>query len=325
MAGLRGRALIAYLLVCLVWGSTYLFIRIGVADLPPFLFAGVRFLVAGLLLGGAMLALGDKLPWNSRDWTTLAITGVLFLMGANATVVWAEQTVPSGPASVYVAAVLLWTAFFDSIVPGGKTRFTWRLALGLLLGFAGICLLAGVRPGELLRDDLAGPIALIFASASWASGSVLWKRRPTGTSPYVSAAVQMTIGGGLIVLLGLALGEGPRWHLTPKGAGALIYLILIGSIVGYTAFGYALRHASATVIGTYAYVNPVVAVILGWLVLDEQVTARMLIAMAMILGAVLWIQLSVGPQKVAVGNTGERKVDITGESPAEPRRKVAGA
>ena len=323
MAGLRGRALIAYLLVCLVWGSTYLFIRIGVADLPPFLFAGARFLIAGLLLGGTMLVMGDRLPTSRRDWTTLAITGVLFLMGANAIVVWAEQTVPSGPASVYVAAVLLWTAFFDSLVPGGKTRFTWQLALGLLLGFAGICLLAGVRPGELIHDDMAGPLALLFASASWAAGSVFWKRRPTSSSPYVSASVQMVIGGGLIVLLGLALGEGPQWQFTAKSFGALVYLILIGSIVGYTAFGYALKYASATVVGTYAYVNPVVAVILGWLVLHEQVSGRMLAAMAMILGAVVWIQLTSGLQKPAA-STGEHAVTITGETPAS-RRRVAGA
>lgn len=325
MAGLRGRALIAYFLVCLVWGSTYLFIRIGVADLPPFLFAGARFLIAGLLLGGTMLVMGDKLPTSRRDWTTLAITGVLFLMGANAIVVWAEQTVPSGPASVYVAAVLLWTAFFDSLVPGGKTRFTWQLALGLLLGFAGICLLADVRPGELIREDMAGPVALLFASASWAAGSVLWKRRPTSTSPYVSASVQMVIGGGLVVLLGLALGEAPQWQFTPKSFGALVYLILIGSIVGYTAFGYALKYASATVVGTYAYVNPVVAVILGWLVLHEQVTGRMLAAMAMILGAVVWIQLTSGRQKVAASPTGEHAVTITGETPAGSRQRVADA
>jgi drug/metabolite transporter (DMT)-like permease len=221
--------------------------------------------------------------------------------------------------------VLLWTAFFDSLVPGGKTRFTWQLAVGLLLGFVGICLLAGVRPGELLPDDMAGPVALLFASASWAAGSVLWKRRPTSTSPYVSASVQMVIGGGLIVLLGLALGEAPQWQFTPRSFGALVYLILIGSIVGYTAFGYALKYASATVVGTYAYVNPVVAVVLGWLVLHEQVTTRMLAAMAMILGAVVWIQLTSGARKVAAAGTGEHAVMITGENPTGSRRGVAGA
>jgi hypothetical protein len=122
MAGLRGRALIAYLLVCVVWGSTYLAIRIGVADLPPFLFAGARFFTAGILLGGAVLATGGQLPRTAREWKILAIGGTFLLVGGNAIVVWAEQTMPSGLASVYVAAGPLWTALFDSLVPGGKTR-----------------------------------------------------------------------------------------------------------------------------------------------------------------------------------------------------------
>jgi drug/metabolite transporter (DMT)-like permease len=292
MAGLRGRALIAYLLVCVVWGSTYLAIRIGVADLPPFLFAGVRFLIAGVLLGGAVLATGGELPRTAREWKTLAVVGSFLLIGGNAILVWAEQTMPSGLASVYVAAGPLWTALFDSLVPGGKTRLTWRMGLGLLVGFLGICLLAGVTPGQLLSTEMRVPIALTLGSASWAMGSVYSKRHPTSTSPYSAAAVQMTIAGALLVILGFALGEAPAWHLNATGLGSLTYLILIGSLVGYTAFGYALRHASATVVGTFAYVNPVVAVLLGWLVLHEEVTARTLVAMAVILGAVLWIQLS---------------------------------
>lgn len=292
MAGLRGRALIAYLIVCVVWGSTYLGIRIGVEHLPPFLFAGTRFLLAGLLLGAAALATGGELPHTARDWKTLAVVGIFLLVGGNAIVVWAEQTVASGLASVYVAAGPLWTAFFDSIVPGGKSRLTWKMGLGLLGGFLGILLLAGVTPGQLLSEQMHGPIALTLASASWAMGSVYSKRHPTSTSPYVAAAVQMTVGGALLIPLGFALGEAHAWHLTPSGLGALIYLIVFGSIVGYTAFGYALRNASATVVGTFAYVNPVVAVLLGWLVLHEAVTARMLAAMALILGSVLWIQLS---------------------------------
>lgn len=299
MAGLRGKALIAYLLVCTVWGSTYLAIRIGVGHLPPFLFAGVRFLVAGLLLGGLAMLAGVRFPTRARDWVTLAITGVFLLMGGNAVVVWSEQYVASGMASVFVAAMPLWMAFFDALVPGGKTPLTWRLGAGLALGFLGSALLAGVTTHELLTADLRGPIALTLASASWAMGTVYWKRHPTQVSPYAAAAVQMTIGGGLLTVLGVTLGEGPAWHLQGAGLGALAYLVVFGSIVGYTAYGYALEHASATIVGTYAYVNPVVAVLLGWLVLHEPVTARMLLAMGLILGAVLWIQLAsqapVGP------------------------------
>jgi drug/metabolite transporter (DMT)-like permease len=292
MAGLRGRALIAYLLVCVVWGSTYLAIRIGVADLPPFLFAGARFFAAGILLGGAVLATGGQLPRSAREWKVLAIGGTFLLVGGNAIVVWAEQTMPSGLASVYVAAGPLWTALFDALVPGGKTRLTWKMGIGLLAGFLGICLLSGVTPGQLFSTEMRGPIALTLAASSWAMGSVYTKRNTTSVSTYSAAAVQMTVAGALLLILGLGLGEAGAWHLTPAGAGSLAYLIFIGSLVGYTAFGYALRHASPTIVGTFAYVNPVVAVLLGWLILHEQVTARTLIAMAVILGAVLWIQLS---------------------------------
>jgi drug/metabolite transporter (DMT)-like permease len=137
MAALRGKALVAYLLVCTLWGSTYLAIRIGVAHLPPFLFAGVRFLVAGLLLGAIVLSLGIRLPSRARDWRTLAITGVFLLCGANAILVWSEQFMDSGVASVFVAAMPLWAAFFDAVVPGGKTPLTWRIGVGLGIGFLG--------------------------------------------------------------------------------------------------------------------------------------------------------------------------------------------
>jgi drug/metabolite transporter (DMT)-like permease len=292
MGGLRGRALFAYLIVCTVWGSTYLAIRIGVGHLPPFLFAGVRFLTAGLLLGGLSMLVGVRLPRRAKDWRTLAITAGFLLVGGNAIVVWAEQFVASGPASVFVAAMPLWAAFFDAVVPGGATRLTWRVGVGLLLGFLGSALLAGITPHELMAAYLRGPIALTLASASWAMGSVYWKRHPTESGPYASAAAQMAIGGAALVLLGLALGEGPAWHLEGQGLAAMAYLVVFGSIVGYTAYGYALDHASATVVGTYAYVNPAVAVALGWLFLREPVTARTIAAMGLILGAVLWIQLA---------------------------------
>jgi drug/metabolite transporter (DMT)-like permease len=296
MAALRGKALIAYLLVCTLWGSTYLAIRIGVAHLPPFLFAGVRFLIAGLLLGAIVVLLGIKLPSRARDWRTLAITGVFLLCGANAILVWSEQFVASGTASVFVAAMPLWAAFFDAIVPGGKSPLTWRIGVGLGIGFLGSALLAGITPHELASADLRGPVALTLGSACWALGSVYWKRNPTEVSPYAAAAVQMAIAGAILCVVGLALGELPAWHLDGVGLGAMAYLIVFGSIVGYTAYGYALEHGSATVVGTYAYVNPVVAVLLGWLVLHEPITGRMLAAMGLILGAVLWIQLASRPR-----------------------------
>jgi drug/metabolite transporter (DMT)-like permease len=297
MAGMRGKALVAYLLVCTVWGSTYLAIRIGVAHLPPFLFAGVRFLIAGLVLGAIVLSVGIGLPSRRQDWRTLAITGILFLCGANAVVVWSEQFLASGVASVFVAAMPLWTALFDAVLPGGKVPLTWRIGIGLAIGFLGTALLAGITPGEIASADLRGPAALTFGSACWALGSVYWKRHPTQVSPYAASAIQMTIAGAQLCIFGLTLGEAPAFHLQGAGLGAMAYLIVFGSLVGYTAYGYALEHGSATVVGTYAYVNPVVAVVLGWLVLSEPITGRMLAAMALILGAVVWIQLAARPAR----------------------------
>ncbi|OLB17066.1 MAG: hypothetical protein AUH12_05485 [Gemmatimonadetes bacterium 13_2_20CM_69_8] len=292
MAALRGKALVAYLVVCIVWGSTYLAIKVGVGELPPFLFGGLRFLMAGVLLLGVALALGDQLPRQLSDWRTQGIVGLLLLGGGNALVVWAEQYTGSGTASIFVVTVALWMAFLDAIIPGGSGELGWRVIAGLILGFLGTGLLVGANPAEILHADLRGPLALTCASASWSLGSVYSKRHKTNTSPYIGAALQMLAGGGAVALLGTALGEWSRWHLTAKGAGAVAYLVVFGSILGYSAYTYALRHASPTIVGTYAYVNPVIAVLLGWLILGEPVTARTFLAMALIVGAVVWIQFS---------------------------------
>ncbi len=288
---LKGKALIAYLVVCVFWGSTYLAIKIGVTELPPFLFAGLRFLVAGLVLLALARALGDPLPRRS-DWRTLTIVGLLLLAGGNAFVVWSEQYIGSGIASIFVVTVAMWTALFDAVIPGGSSELNWRIIAGLLLGFAGTLLLVGASPAEILAADKRGPIALSLASASWALGSVYAKRHPTQASPYMGAAFQMIVGGSAVALVGTLLGEWPAWHLSSRGIGAIAYLVVFGSVLGYSAYSYALRHASATIVGTYAYVNPVIAVLLGWLLLHEPVGARTFVAMGMILGAVIWIQFS---------------------------------
>lgn len=284
MTPLRGKALVAYLLVCVLWGSTYLAIRIGVGVLPPLLFAGARFLTAGVLLLGGSLALGGRLPRRARDWGVLAVVGLFLLAGGNSGVVWAEQFTPSGIASIFVVTVALWMAFFDAVVPGGSGRLTLRVIAGLLLGLGGTMLLVGASPAELLRADLRGPIALTLASASWAFGSVYYKRRHPDANAYVAAAIQM--------LAGQQAEEAGRVRLTATGLEALGYLVVFGSIVGYSAYTYALRHASATAVGTYAYVNPLIAVLLGRVFLGEPVGARTVLAMVLILGAVVWIQIA---------------------------------
>jgi drug/metabolite transporter (DMT)-like permease len=292
MAALKGKALIAYLVVCVFWGSTYFAIKVGVTELPPFLFGGLRFLVAGLILLVVARALGDPLP-RKTDWRTLAIVGLLLLAGGNAFVVWSEQYVGSGIASIFVVTVAMWTALFDAIIPGGSSELNWRVIAGLLLGFLGTLLLVGASPAEIFAADKRGPLALTLASASWSLGTVYAKRHPTQASPYMGAAFQMIVGGATVALVGTVLGEWASWHLSSRGIGAIAYLVIFGSILGYSAYSYALRHASATVVGTYAYVNPVIAVLLGWLLLHEPVGARTFIAMALILVAVVWIQFSL--------------------------------
>ena len=203
-SALKGKALIAYLVVCVFWGSTYLAIKVGVTELPPFLFAGLRFLIAGLLLFGIARALGDALPRRS-DWRTLAIVGVLLLAGGNALVVWSEQYIASGIASIFVVTVAIWTAFFDAIIPGGTGELNWRIIAGLLLGFLGTVMLVGATPAEILAADKRGPIALTCASASWAIGTVYAKRHPTHASPYMGAAIQMIVGGTTVALFGTSV------------------------------------------------------------------------------------------------------------------------
>jgi drug/metabolite transporter (DMT)-like permease len=317
MAGLSRGALVAYLLTCTVWGSTYLAIRVGVEHLPPFLFAGVRFLVAGLLLGAFVLAWDLPRPANRRAYAITAATGVLFFMLGNGLVVWAEQFVPSGIASVYVVTVTIWSALVDALVPGGRSRITAGVASGLAIGFAGSLLLVGATPAEFLAADLRGPAALTIASIAWAFGTVIMKRQPSMASPFANATIQMLSGGVALTLLGLALGEAPRFVPTWPGLASLAYLIVFGSIVGFGAHAYALQHMSPSALGTYAYVNPVVAVVLGWLLLAEPITGRMIAAMALMLGAACLVQLSArSALRPESGST--PATDTASPSPAGP-------
>jgi drug/metabolite transporter (DMT)-like permease len=295
MAMLRGKVLVAYLIVCIVWGSTYLAIRVGVAHIPPFLFAGVRFLTAGVLLGGFALWRGERLPRSPRVWALLTLLGGLFFLGGNGGVVWAEQFVPSGLAAIYVVTVALWTAAFDAIIPGGKSKLNGRVIAGLLFGFLGSMMLVGVTPDELVHADLAGPLALIFGSASWALGTVYGKRLGLKVPVNLSSATQMFAGGALMLGAGLTAGEAVPAQVAPEAIWAFLYLVAFGSILTFTAYTYLMRNASPTVVGTAAYINPIVAVLLGWLILDEPITARTLLAMAIILSSVLLIQLGTRP------------------------------
>jgi drug/metabolite transporter (DMT)-like permease len=285
-----GRVAAAFAVLCVVWGSTYLAIRIGVAELPPALFAGVRFIIAGSVLLGIVTALGRPLPRRPADWATNVAVGLLLLCCGNGLVVWAEQFTPSGVAAIFVVTVTLWLALFDAVIPGSPARPTWRQVGGLLVGFGGTLLLVGDDLGSLAHADWRGPVALTGASAAWALGSVFSTRRPSEAPPEVNSAVQMLAGGIALVTLGTALGQWRGISFSLRGVGALAYLVVFGSLVGYSCYTYVLRHMAPAVVGTYSYVNTVVAVFLGWLILGETIDGRTVLAMAIVLGSVAWVR-----------------------------------
>ncbi|MEE8134475.1 MAG: EamA family transporter [Gemmatimonadales bacterium] len=292
---MSGRVLAAYVIVSLVWGSTYLAIRIGVGHFPPALFGGIRFSIAGLVLLGIALALGRQLPRRGRDWMTAALVGTLLLSVGNGLVIWAEQFVESGTAAILVVTGALWMGVFDAVIPGSEARPTWRQFVALLVGFAGTALLVGDLDG-LTTAGILPVLALLVASSSWALGSVYSKRHPVETGPYVHAALQMIAGGAVLIGVGLVVGELGDLEWTAAGMGAIAYLIVFGSIVAYTSYVYLLRHAQPAFVGTHGYVNTVVAVLLGWWILDERVTLMTFLAMGIIVGAVIWVR-QAGPRE----------------------------
>jgi drug/metabolite transporter (DMT)-like permease len=309
MSTLNRRALLAYLIVCIAWGSTYIAIRVAVQSLPPFVMAGTRFLIAGAILAAWVFWKGLPWPDGVRGIAHVAACGVLFFLLGNGLVVWALQFMPSGTASIFVVAVGIWTAVFDALVPGGPGRITPRVGVGLLMAFAGSVLLVGTSVTQLLHADLRGPIALTVASMAWAMGTVLMKRRPSPANPFANATVQMIGGGATLLFAGLLMGEAATSVApTREGIAAFVYLILFGSLAGFGAYAYALHYMSPTAMGTYAYVNPVVAVILGRLLLDEPISVRVILAMALMIGAAVLVQFG---DRLARASGSERAIAPT--------------
>jgi len=310
---LAGRSLAAYATLCLVWGSTYLAIRIGVQHLPPALLGAFRFLAAGAALLAIAFAMGQRLPRRASDWRTNAIVGTLLLGIANGLVIWAEQFVHSGIAAIFVVTVSLWLALFDAVIPGSAARATPGQIVGLLAGFLGTVLLVGEDLEALRNADWRGPLALTVASAVWALGSIYSQRRLTESGPYINSSLQMLAGGAALLLAGTVRGEWSALQLTWAGIGAVAYLAVFGSIIGFTAYVYVLRHTPATVAGTYVYVNTVVAVLLGWLILSEPVTDRTIFAMTLVMAAVMLVRRARRKPQPATRPLGRRQRAVSPE------------
>jgi drug/metabolite transporter (DMT)-like permease len=281
----------ALLALYIVWGSTYLAIRFAVETLPPFMMAGMRFLVSGLILLVWRRAAGDALPTRNQ-WKSVAVVGILLLLGGNGLLSFSEQRIASGVAALIVGTVPLWLVLIEALRPKG-VKPDLRTLVGLGIGFVGIYLLigpTGLRGG--LQFDLVGILAVIAAAFLWSLGSIYSRSADVPSSTLMMTAGEMLTGSmALFIVSGLS-GEWSSFNLagvTLRSWMGLGYLVVFGSLVGFVSYGWLLHNASVSLVATYAYVNPVVAVLLGALLAQETLNARILAASAVIIGSVVFI------------------------------------
>jgi drug/metabolite transporter (DMT)-like permease len=274
--------------VYIIWGTTYLAIRVSNQTLPPLIAAGIRFFIAGAVLYAVTVRRGDvegDRPTRT-NWIAAGLVGAGLVAGGNGLVVLAEVTLPSGIISLIIALVPLWMALVDRVLL--QRRVGWVTTFGLILGFGGAALLIGVA-GLDAGVPLSGMLIGVLASLSWTSGSLYSRNAPLPKRPLVGAGMEMMVGGVILVIAGVLRGEISLIRFADFSAASLLaltYLITIGSWVGYTSYVWLLRNARTSLVSTYAYVNPIVAVFLGWLILDETVTLRTIAAGAVIVIAV---------------------------------------
>lgn len=287
----RTALILAFAAIYLIWGSTYLGIRVAIETMPPFLMAAARFLIAGSVLF-TVLKLRDA-PWpTAHQWIANTVIGTLLLLGGNGLVVWAELTIPSGLTALLVGIGPLFIVLTEWAWPGG-TRPTAITMAALLLGFAGVTWLAapwensaggGLNPG--------GVLAILGACFFWALGSIYSRHAKHGANPFLASSLQMLGGGLALAVVALLHGDFDQFdaaRITPRAWVAFAYLTVIGSLVGFSTFVWLMKHSTPARVATYAYVNPIVAVFLGWLILDEPINPRTLVAAAIIVAAVVII------------------------------------
>ena len=304
---MKTKTWIALVALYIVWGSTYLAIRFAVETIPPFLQASLRFLVSGTILYVWRRAAGDPVPTLS-NWKATAIVGIFLLVGGNGLVSLAEKTVPSGIAALIIATAPFWLVLFEAFRSGGA-KPTWQSILGLLVGFGGVFLLIG--PADFMgaehKFDTFGVIVLLIAPVLWSLGSIYAKGADMPKSSLLSTGMQMLTGAAALFVVSVATGELRGFSfedVTMRSWWGLVYLITFGSLVGFVSYGWLLHNAPISVVSTYAYVNPVVAVFLGWLLAGEELNARIVVASAVIIGSVILInwarQISVKKDSVQI-------------------------
>jgi drug/metabolite transporter (DMT)-like permease len=282
-------AYLAFITVCIVWGTTYLGIRVALETVPVLLVAGLRWMAAGVIMSGVMLASGRGLP-RPRLWAPLALLGFLMNVVGNGFVVYAQQYVASGLTAVLIATTPFWSALAERLLPNGE-RFTTRSLIGLGLGFTGIIVLVWPEMaggGASGRQFLIGVIVIQLACIGWVIGTSFAKRHELGDNPFRSTALQMVFSGAMLLGAATAHGDWAQLSFTPRTFAAMAYLSIAGSLVAYSAYIYAIQHLPLQLVSLYAYINPMIAVALGTLLLDEPLSARVIVA-AVLVFAGTWI------------------------------------
>jgi drug/metabolite transporter (DMT)-like permease len=297
----RSLAIAAFITVCLVWGTTYLAIRVAIETIPPFTLTAIRFIVAGLVMAAIAVWRGESLPRDRNTLLNLALVGFLMVGVGNLAIVWAEQWVPSGLAALFVATAPFWMVVIEAFRSRGE-RVDLRTGIGMLMGFVGVALLVtpgGAGPSWNLAF-VAGAVAIQIGCVAWQYGSIRSKYHLKEVPLLASASLQMLFGGLIVGVISLAIGEPAKFALNIRTFAALAYLTIFGSIIAYSAYVYALAKLRTTKVSLYAYVNPVVAVILGWLILDESISAISVAAMVVILIGVALVQSAGGGKRVEI-------------------------
>lgn len=283
------KAYLAWISVCIIWGTTYLAIRIGVEDIPPMLFAGFRWIIAGSIFILILKATGKSLP-KKENLKHIAVMGIAMLGFGNGLVVVGEQWISSGLAALLITTVPFWIVGMESVLPTGP-KLNYKIILGLIVGLLGVTFIFGSDWDDLFKMEyLLGVLSIFGAVVAWSFGSVYSKYKKVGVHPLMSASVQMLFAGTLQIILGFIIGEQNSISYTEEGLLSLAYLIVVGSIFGYGSYIYAIEHLPLSLVSTYAYVNPVIAVFLGWFFLNEKLDLLIVIGAVVIIGGVILVK-----------------------------------
>lgn len=288
----RLRLMAAFAVVYIVWGSTYLGIRIGVMDIPPALLSGVRNTIAGLVLMLIAGARGQPPPRHPRDWLHALVMGILLVTLGNGLVTWGEVYVQSNQAALIATTSALWVAWFGTFGPKGHP-LAWRAKLGLVLGFIGAVLM--LMPGNRFSfDHFGAQLVILLSTLCWGAGVIYGRSFNVSVSPLMLSAMLLFTGGLLLIILGVAAGEPAGWHWSVRGMGALAYLTVFGSCLAYSTYVWLMNHTTPDKLSTTAYVNPAIALVLGWVVLGEKVSGARLVGMLVILVGVMLVTARFG-------------------------------